>query len=236
MALGNTPRVETNFYVEPNKSYAFGISFQDIDHDPIDLDGAIIRMVIANDAYRGGGEILEKTALLIVPDQGLCQFQFQAAELDLQDGQYVYDITFTATSGYSTPILKGYFEVGTNVDYNSSNTYVDVNTGSEITVVMDNIDVVQITVEKIDGMFHIITELIEDFREQMSSGLQYIAESRTAAVNAASAANADANELRAMIATVGYPFWKVLTQDQYNALPEIGNGILYVIVDPGMVP
>jgi hypothetical protein len=236
VALGNTPTRETNFAVEASKSYAFGISFRDKDDDPVSLEGAEVRMVIARETYHGGGVVLEKKAVLIVPLEGLCQFQFQAEELAITPGQYVYDITFVSSSNFSTPILKGYFEVGYNVDYDSSNVYGDVNSGSDITAVVSNGDLIELTIEKIDGMYHVINELIKNFRQDMTNEVKVAVEAGKAAVNAAMAANADANELRAMLVMAGYPFWRVLTQAEYDALPEIANGVLYVIVDPGVSP
>ena len=63
MALGNTPRRETNIAVEANKSYSFGIWFKTAEGTPVDLTGSELRFVATENAYHNGAEVISLVAI-----------------------------------------------------------------------------------------------------------------------------------------------------------------------------
>ena len=229
MALGNTPRQETSIAVEANKSYTFGVWFKTVDGTPVDLTDSVLRFVATGNAYRTGAEILNIVATPMLEQPDMQQFEFQAEDLALKPGSYGYDVTLLPPSGYSIPILKGQLEVGSNADEDASNVYARTSTGTDITVELSGNDVVNVTLERVDGLFMLVQELLEDFRQQM---IEFEAHMEAlAAESAASAADAaaSANELRHWMETVGFPFWKG-TQAEYDAIPVKNPDVLYLII------
>ena len=229
MTLGNTPRRETNIAVEANKSYAFGVWLKSTDGTPVDLTGSELRFVATEGAYHTGLEVLTKTAVPMLDNLDMQQFEFQARELALTPGTYSYDVTLVPPSGYSVPLLKGQMEVGSNSDSIVNNTYSDVSTGTDVIVQLYGTDVVEVTVERIDGLFLLVKELISDFRDEIAAiKLQIEATAAAAAASAQEAAD-QAVELRGWFNSVGFPFWNG-TQAEYDALPTKDPNTLYLIV------
>lgn len=229
MALGNTPRKETSFYVEASKSYAFGIRFQDADHKPLDLTDCQVRLVATESAYPSGVEVLSVLAVSTDPTTGLAQFNLQADDLALDPGAYPYDVTLIPPTGYSTPILKGYIEIGSNTDQDSSNTYTNIQVGSEVTAVLENGDLIEITIERVDGMYLLVTSIISDFAEAMAAEVEKAAGSASDAADSAELAAGYAEEMQAWLDNAGFPFWKG-TQAEYDALTP-KREVLYLITD-----
>ena len=229
MALGNTPRLETNFAVEANRSYAFGVWFKSADETPIDLTDSVLRFVATENAYHTGAEVISKVAVPMLDQPDMQQFEFQAEDLALDAGSYAYDITLIPPSGYSIPILKGQLEVGANSDLDTDNVFTDISTGTDVIIQLYGTDVVEVTVERVDGLFMLVRELISDFRDELAAvQLQLVAIAEAAAASAQEAAN-QALELRGWFNSVGFPFWKG-TQAEYDALPTTDPNTLYLIV------
>lgn len=227
--LGNTPRRETNIAVEASKSYVLGLRFVNPDESPVDLTDCIIRFVATEPPQRGNTEVLSLVAVLDQPGAGFAQFKFQAADLTLEPDNYAYDVTLIPPSGYSSPILKGYLEVGTNTDLDDSNVYTDLNVTSDITVVMDEHDSITIMIERVDGMFLVVSNLIEQFTIDMQEQVDASAASAQASLNSSNLSAQYADEMRAWLDNAGYPFWKG-TQAEYNAINKKAE-ILYLITD-----
>lgn len=229
MALGNTPRRETTFAVEANKSYAFGLRFVHPDKTAIDLTGCTLRMVVIEGPHVGGTQVLAKVADMTDPTLGFAQFNLQAEDLALDPGSYSYDVTLLPTSGYSSPIIKGYFEVGPNVDFDSSNKYLGLEVGSEITVTFEQGDVVEITIDRVDGLYVLVAGLMEDFKEEMEAA---VGQAETAAGEAAASADLAegyAGQMQVWLDNAGFPFWKG-TQAQYDIITPKAE-VLYLITD-----
>lgn len=126
MKLGNTPDSRNDFFLEQGKSFAFTLRFYlDTEEDaPYDLIGATVRLVVSPPPYTDDvAPVLTSVALPIDLDDARVQFQLQAHELDFDPGQYPYDVTLVSANGYSTPVLKGFFNVGWNADDDTSNNY-----------------------------------------------------------------------------------------------------------------
>ncbi len=229
MALGNTPRRETNIAVEANKSYAFGVWLKTADGTPVDLTGSELRFIATEGAYHTGLEVLTKVAAPMLDNLDMQQFEFQARELALTPGTYSYDVTLVPPSGYSIPLLKGQLEIGPNSDSDVDNMYSDISTGTDVIIQLHGTDVVEVTVERVDGLFLLVKELISDFRDELAVIQQQMTATAAAAAASAQEAANQALELRGWFNSVGFPFWKG-TQLEYDALPVIDPNTLYLIV------
>ena len=229
MALGNTPRRETNIAVEASKSYALGLHFVSEDGEPVDLTDCVIRFVATEPPHRGSTEVLSLVAELTTPEAGLAYFKFQASDLTLQVGSYTYDVTLIPPSGYSSPILKGYLEIGPNTDLDDSNVYTDLNFTSDITVQIGQGDSITIVIERVDGMFLVVSKLIEEFRAEMQVQVDAAAGSAQASLNSANLSASYADEMRVWLDNAGYPFWKG-TQAEYDSISR-KREVLYLITD-----
>lgn len=228
MALGNTPRLETNIAVEANRSYAFGVWIKSADRTPVDLTDSELRFVATEGAYHNGAEVISKVAAPMLDQLDMQQFEFQADDLALTPGSYTYDVTLVPPSGYSIPLLKGQLEIGANSDEDTSNTFTDVSTGTDVIVNLQGPDVVEVTVERVDGLFMLVKELIADFREEIAAVQLQIAATAAAAAASAQEAADQALELRGWFNSVGFPFWKG-SQQEYDALPVKDPNVLYLI-------
>jgi hypothetical protein len=228
MALGNTPRRETNIAVEANKSYSFGIWFKTADGTPVDLAGSELRFVATENAYHSGAEVISLVAIPMLDQPDMQQFEFQAEDLALVPGSYSYDVTLVPPSGYSIPILKGQLEIGANSDQDTSNTFSDVSTGTDVIVQLNGTDVVEVTVERVDGLFMLVKELLDDFRQEIVDAKAYIDTKAAEADASAQYAASKAAQLEGWFNTVGFPFWKG-TQAQYDAITTKNPDVLYLI-------
>lgn len=229
MALGNTPRRETNIAVEASKSYMLGLYFKTPDNTPVDLTGCVVRFVATDPPQRGASEVLSLAADMDTAEVGLVQFKFQAADLTLEPGSYAYDVTLYPPSGYSTPILKGYLEIGSNTDLDDSNVYTSVNSSSDITAIIEGGDHVTIEIERVDGLYLVVTNLIEDFTVDMQAKVDEAAASAQAALVYENQAEGYRNEMQTWLNNAGFPFWKG-TQAQYDALTPKAE-VLYLIIE-----
>lgn len=229
MALGNTPRRETTFAVEASKSYAFGLHFKTPDDLPVDLTGCELRLVATEPPHVGGTEVISLVATSSAPVTGFAQFNFQADDLTLEPGSYAYDVTLLPPTGYSSPIIKGYIEVGPNTDLDSSNVYAGVEVGSDVTVFMEHGDVVSITIERVDGLYMVVAALIEDFSEAMAAE---VAKAEAAAVESAESADLSKSyhdDMQVWLDNAGFPFWKG-TYAEYQAIQH-KEEVLYLLID-----
>ena len=230
MVLGNTPRRETNIYVEANKSYAFGLRFQTPDEEPVDLTGCTVRLVATEPPHYGGTEVLNLLADMQAPTSGFAQFNMQAEDLALEPAEYAYDVTLIPQTDYSTPVIKGNITVGSNTDTDTSNKYLGVNVGSDITVTIENGDVVEIIIERVDGVYTIVSNLIKDFADAMQAEVDEAAGHASDSADSAALSASYAAEMQVWLDNAGYPFWKG-TQAEYNAITP-KREILYLITDP----
>lgn len=137
MSLGNTPRKEINFFVEANRSFAFAVAFIKPDGTLYGLTSQSARLVIS--------DVVNTLASIIDQTHSWMQFNLQAQDLVLEPGVYPYDLTLTPLSGYTVPLFKGTFEVGSNVDLDTSNVYTGLVVEPTITITMDGLAVVNVT-------------------------------------------------------------------------------------------
>jgi len=239
VALGNTPRRETNISVEASKSYQLGLRFiQQTGSDtpePIDITDCEIVFVATDPPSRGSTEVLKIVATLDGPLNGLASFKFQAADLAIEPGEYAYDVTLYPPSGYSSPLLKGYLVVGTNTDLRDDNVYdPDLNITTDITVGMNQGDVIELKIERLDGMFLVVSNLIIEFEQDMQAQVNAAAGSAQASLNSANLSAQYAASMQVWLDNAGYPFWKG-TQAQDDAISKKSE-VLYLITDEAVGP
>lgn len=234
MALGNTPRRETTISVEASKSYAFGMHFIDEEKLPLDLTGCELRLVAAEAPHVGGTEVINLLATSDAPATGFAQFNFQAADLELEPGSYAYDVTLLPPTGYSSPIIKGYIEVGSNMDLDTDNVYSGVQVGSDITVTFGPSEVIEITIERVDGLYMVVKELIKDFSEAMAAEVEKASDFADAAAESAVLSERHNDEMQVWLDNAGFPFWKGTYAEYQSITPK--QEVLYLIVDEAVGP
>jgi hypothetical protein len=230
MALGNTPRRETSIALEASKSYSLGMLFKGVNGEPLDLTNAIVRLAMAESSRQGSMELLTKTAVDVGSAQGLVQFQFQADELALDPGSYPFDVTLIPESGFSTPILKGFIEIGANADSNSANVFTHSASRSDITAILEKGDLVEIQFEQVDGLYTLAEQMILDFKLSLAQELGNVDTAVRRAEEAAQRSEMYAAELREWMVSVGFPFWQG-TQAQFDNIPNPDPNVLYLILD-----
>lgn len=155
MTLGNTPARHHVFQLEQNKSFAFLMKFHlkevvDDVYLPYSLEGAAVRMVVRAPEHLGSEVVLELTAAEVDADAGAVRFSMQAADLDMEPGEYRYDITLLTSIGYSVPVMKGLLVIGSNADEYSSNVYSFTDPGTVFSIEIHNGATVEVAIKNPD--------------------------------------------------------------------------------------
>jgi hypothetical protein len=159
--------------LEARKSFALGLNFKRATSGAaLDLTGATVRMVLAQPAHRGGTVLMTKTAQAVSLAQGAVQVELQAVDLDLAAGEYPFDITLVSANGYSSPVMKGVVDVRSNVDLDTTGTYTGINPSTSLAVSVEQGNVVEVHVDKVDGLYVVVSTMIADFDTQMQAKLQ----------------------------------------------------------------
>lgn len=150
--LGNTPTKLTNFYLDRGKSFAFAVTFEDKHHEPFDTTGSEVRIVVEEPEHFGGAEVIAIPAEEVDASIGHYQFQLQATDLLLEPAEYPYDITLVSASGYSTPVVKGAFVIGSNTDDDAGNVYPGIYSGQSLVATLDNGAVIKLCLDFAEGI------------------------------------------------------------------------------------
>jgi hypothetical protein len=152
--LGNTPKQLTNLRLEEAKSFALVLEFVDKDGSAFHLAGYEVRLIVRQPQRYGGEIVIERLADIIDPIAGTnrATFNLQAADLALPAGEYPYDITLLGSSGYSTPIVKGYFVMGDNTDENTDNVYDEVFPSESLLVTMGGGYCIEVCLQYADAL------------------------------------------------------------------------------------
>ena len=150
--LGNTPLRHTNFFLDRGKSFAFTMSFVDKAGLPHDLTESVVRIVVEEPQYFGGAEVISMPAFEENLPGGVVRFQFQAEDLLLEPGEYPYDVTLVAAMGYSSPVIKGTFVIGSNTDDVVDNTYTGVDLSQGLVVTMHHGNAIQVCLDYAVGL------------------------------------------------------------------------------------
>lgn len=123
--LGNSPRQATVLQVEARKSFALSLWFRDTNRRPADLTGCQVRMVVKaqplseSDLTDSDNILTGSVAMIPEPELGYAQFSIQAAELNVQPGEYLYAIVLVTAAGYSSVVVKGILDVQQNTEFSS---------------------------------------------------------------------------------------------------------------------
>lgn len=156
MTLGNTPVCRNDFFLEQRKSFAFLMHFQLRDRavraetPDFDLTDSTVRIVVRYPQHLGGEKVIETEADEVELTEGRVQFRLQAIDLELDPEAYPYDITLLTPNGYTTPVMKGFFNIGSNTDTDSSNVFDLTNPNTWIEVGIINSAVVQVRINNPD--------------------------------------------------------------------------------------
>ena len=84
-------------------------------------------------------------------------------------------------------------------------------------------------IERVDGMFLVVSKLIEDFAIEMQKQVDKAADSAQDALGSANRAYGYSEEMREWLDNAGFPFWKG-TQAEFDALDK-KREFLYLIVE-----
>ena len=103
-----------------------------------------------------------------------------------------------------------------------------MSTGTDVIVQLNGTDVVEVTVERVDGLFMLVKELLDDFRQEIVDAKAYMDTKAAEADASAQYAASKAAQLEGWFNTVGFPFWKG-TQAQYDAITTKNPDVLYLI-------
>jgi len=194
MALSNSPRNHTLITLEACKSFAFGMKFRDTRRNPLDLTGAEVRLVVAQPQHLGGAQVIARDATLLDAALGLAQFELQADDLDLVEGDYPFAVVLETANGYSTLVLKGSIDLRSNVETESTaRTYSGVNPSTNMAVFLEEGNVVNVVVENVDGLSVIVEDRINDFTEEMDAKVEIVDQLTDTSTVAATAAAASAS-------------------------------------------
>ncbi len=93
--MTNTPRQSLEFDLERRKSYAFRCTLLTPEGGAINLAGCTLRFIVKpsefdDDTFDTTNMIVNTEATIDAPETGVAVFNFQAAELDADPGDYYY--------------------------------------------------------------------------------------------------------------------------------------------------
>ena len=173
MALGNTPSRQHIFQLEQNKSFAFLMKFhlKEVEDDvyvPYSLVGATVRLVARQQEYLGGDIVLQQTAEVVSDEDGVVRFALQATDMDMEPGEYPYDITLLTDNNYTVPVMKGALVIGANVDDDHGNIYDFASPSTEIDVEIHNGATVEVSIKNPD-FFEVPTAVLTTFSPEPPS-------------------------------------------------------------------
>jgi hypothetical protein len=140
--LTNSPEEVTILRLKARKSFALGIFIADSNGHPLDITGAILRLVVRKPQIPlsvvddSGNLIITSHASIEEPLSGYGVFRLQAAELEDPPGEYAYSITLIH-QGYSSVIVEGPLELEQNTEFTSvDETYATVGPPQALKVLM----------------------------------------------------------------------------------------------------
>lgn len=122
-SASNTPRTPLTLELEQRKSVSFGISFVDTANSPVNILESLIRFVVRpyNDQQEGDiTAAIDIDGTVTEGELGYARFDVQAADLDLDAGQYEYAIILEDGTGYSSVVVKGFIDLLRNTEFDSA--------------------------------------------------------------------------------------------------------------------
>jgi hypothetical protein len=161
--LTNTPRDQTVFRLAARKSFALGLEFVDLETDePISIEGCSISLVAKKQDYLGGAVQLDLVAELIDDVGGVAQFNLQASDLDLDENEYPFSITFLSSLGYSTLLCDGVIDIQQNAESAAiGSDYTGINPSSNLAVYLNDGKFIKV---RVASVHNITAEMLQDWR------------------------------------------------------------------------
>src|SRR5690606_5867939 len=102
--------------LEARKSCSFRLELLYANDVPLDLTGSIFSFVLAQPEHLGGNILIDEAGVLEDPENGLVRFNLQATDLELDDTEYPYAVTWINPDGYSSVVMKGSTEIIENTE------------------------------------------------------------------------------------------------------------------------
>lgn len=133
--ISNNPRL-VPFALKRHRPFSLSVDFLKADKKPLDLTGAVLRLVISQPEYRGGALLTSSTATLVDAVAGLAQFDIQGDDINMAAGQYVLSATLVSAEGFESSIFEGDVEVVHNPDPVVPLDYTEVIAPLGLTVTM----------------------------------------------------------------------------------------------------
>ena len=123
-SITNAPAKTISFALERRKSYQLRVILLNGDDTPVDLTGAVLRMIVKeaewdDDQYDLNNLLVNSSAVILEPLNGVAQFSLQAAELDADPGNYFYTMVLWTPTKFSGVVLKGDFSLLANAESDS---------------------------------------------------------------------------------------------------------------------
>lgn len=149
--LTNTPRANLVLELERRKSFMLRVSVLNSDGTKVDLTGCTLRFVLKeaqfdNDDFDATNLIVNDVATITDPTEGYGVFNFQAAELDSEPGEYYATIVMWTPDGYSLVLVKPTVHLLENTESASmQQTYNLSNPPDAVEVTLRGVQVVNIT-------------------------------------------------------------------------------------------
>jgi len=125
------PKEQTVLRLMARKSFALGLWIQDRAGGPVDINGAVIRIVARKSVPTTISDdidnlITNSTANVTAPAAGFARFELQASDLDWNPGEYQFSITMTH-EGYSTLLVQGVIDLIQNTEFTSLGDTFELN-------------------------------------------------------------------------------------------------------------
>ncbi|QCG78321.1 minor tail protein [Microbacterium phage AloeVera] len=120
---GNSPVDEVILRLQARKSFSLGIWIEDQNENPLDITGCILRFVARKNVPStvnddSGNLVTNSQAIIMAPTLGYAAFNFQAAEMDWEPGDYLFSIVLS-DSGYTATIVRGQIQLEQNTEFTS---------------------------------------------------------------------------------------------------------------------
>ena len=132
--------------LEQSKSFSFNVQIIDPRNRKLDCTGCTLRFTMERSTYPQA-VVLSKLPGSDDAEQGFYTFNFQAAELELAEGEYPYAIVLTSPDGYSVVIAKGMVQIMHNPDTSAlGEVYTTDRAVEGIEAVLRGQDLVRVTI------------------------------------------------------------------------------------------
>lgn len=235
--LSTSPRQQVPFKLKRLRPFSLLVDFKKADKSPVDLTGAEVRLVIAQQVRQGGAILVTSEATLTNAVAGLVQFDIQGDDLDMVAGQYVLSATLVSAEGFESTIFEGDLEIEHNADTTIPPDYSGVIPPLGLTVTMRSANKVTIRLNHIPDS--VLLAFVLEAQAAASQAGIYAQQAAAAAVEAedhsgdvtglvaaaaASAAAADADATAAAASAQNALTWSLNANTSKNTAVSAADG------------